>query len=105
MNGMNVQKMTVDLYGATIARMEGQTFASLFVGQPVLDEQEENAKGIVLMKLPCDEEVYNSLKSHAYPCPVVLTVRLKKAAGGKMGQHCVQLDLVKQPPGAPSKAA
>src|SRR5690606_22516792 len=92
------QKLTVDLYGATIARMDGgQVFASLYVGQPVVNEQEEGAKGIVLMKLPCDEDVYNTLKAPAYPCPVELTVRLKKAAGGKMGQHCTRLDVIKQP--------
>ncbi len=90
------QTLKVDLYGATIARMDGgQVFASLFVGQPVANEKEENAKGIVLMKLSCDEAVYNDLKASQYPCPVDLHIRLKKASGGKMGQHCFKLDLAK----------
>ncbi len=88
------QTLKCDLYGATIFRSDdGRAYASLFVGQPVVNEQEENAKGIVLMKLSCDEEVYTGLKSETYPVPVDLHVRLKKAAGGKMGQHCFKLDI------------
>lgn len=85
------QVLKVELYGASIARMDGgQVYASLYVGQPVINEQEENAKGINIMKIGCDEDVYNSLKSSEYPVPVDLHVRLKRAAGGKMGQHCTQ---------------
>jgi hypothetical protein len=82
------QTMTVDLYGASIADVEGKKYASLFVGQSVQDEKEENAKGIVVMKLPCDPEVYDALRISHYPSKVDLQVRLKKAAGGRMGQHC-----------------
>ncbi|MGN0922446.1 MAG: hypothetical protein ACI4NJ_12050 [Cellvibrio sp.] len=82
------QTMTVDLYGASISDIEGKKYASLFVGQAVQDEKEENAKGIVVMKLPCDPEVYDTLKLPRYPATVDLHVRLKKAAGGRMGQHC-----------------
>lgn len=93
---MSTQVLRADLYGASIARLDnGQVYCSLFVGQPVVDEQEENAKGIVLMKVSCDEDVYTSLKAPAYPCPVDLRVRLRKAAGGKMGQHCTGLELAR----------
>jgi hypothetical protein len=94
------QTMTVDLYGASIADVEGKKYASLFVGQAVQDEKEENAKGIVVMKLPCDPEVYESLKIARYPASVDLHVRLKKAAGGRMGQHCTGLSIKQSAPAA-----
>lgn len=97
------QVLKCELFGASIARMDGgQVYASLYVGQPVVDEKEENCKGIVLMKISCDEQVYNDLKAKQYPCPVDMHVRLKKAAGGKMGQHCFRLDVVNEvKPSAP----
>ena len=82
------QTMTIDLYGASIADVDGTKYASLYVGQAVVDEKEEKAKGIVMMKLPCDPEVYDTLRAPSYPCKVELQTRLKKAAGGRMGQHC-----------------
>lgn len=85
------QVINVDLYGASIANVDGKEYASLYIGQPVVDEREENAKGIILMKLPCDPSVYQSLSASKYPVSVELHVRLKKAAGGRMGQHCVKL--------------
>lgn len=100
---MNTQKMQFDLYGATIARLDdGAVYASLIVGLPVVDEKAENAKGINILKLSCDEDVYNSLKSPAYPVPVEADIRLRRAAGGRMGQHCVQLRVVR--PAAPAAA-
>lgn len=100
------QTMTVDLYGASISDVDGKKYASLFVGQAVQDEKEENAKGIVVMKLPCDPEVYDSLKLNRYPATVDLHVRLKKAAGGRMGQHCtgVSVKAAPSPSAATAKA-
>lgn len=86
-NVMN-QTMVVDLYGASLADVDGTKYASLYVGQQVIDEKAESAKGIVVMKLPCDPDVYESLRIAKYPSQVELQVRLKKAAGGRMGQHC-----------------
>ncbi|MBU3068784.1 hypothetical protein KOI40_03075 [Aestuariicella sp. G3-2] len=98
------QVLKCELYGASIARMDGgQVYASLYVGQPVVNEAEENAKGIVLMKIACDEQVYKDLKAPAYPCPVDMHVRLKKAAGGKMGQHCFKLDFPQPAKPAPTQ--
>ena len=99
---MLAQTLKVDLYGASIARMDGgQVYASLYVGQPVTDEDAENAKGIAIMKISCEEDVYNSLKANEYPCPVDLQVRLRRAGGGKMGQHCVKCDVVPIKAGGP----
>jgi hypothetical protein len=92
------QTIKADLYGATIARLEGgQVYASLFVGQPVVDEKEENAKGISVMKMSCEESVYNELAAKEYPCPVNIHARLKKASGGKTGLHCFKLDIAANP--------
>jgi hypothetical protein len=82
------QVMNVDLYGASLADVDGTKYASLYIGQRVVDEKEENAKGIVVMKMPCDPSVYDSLHISEYPAKVELHFRLKKAAGGRMGQHC-----------------
>lgn len=87
------QTMVVDLYGASIADVDGTKYASLYVGQAVVDEKEEKAKGIVMMKLPCDPEVYDTLRAPKYPIQVELQTRLKKAAGGRMGQHCTAVTL------------
>ncbi len=82
------QVMNVELYGASLADVDGTKYVSLYVGQHVVDEKEENAKGIVVMKLPCDPAVYDSLNFSKYPVQVELQCRLKKAAGGRLGQHC-----------------
>lgn len=87
------QVIVADLYGASIADVDGTKYASLYVGQAVVDEKEEKAKGIVMMKLPCDPEVYDTLRAPKYPVQVELQTRLKKAAGGRMGQHCTAVML------------
>lgn len=89
------QVMTVNLFGASLADVDGKQYASLYVGQEVVDEKEEGAKGVIVMKLPCDPDVYNALKLPKYPATVDLHVRLKKAAGGRMGQHCVKIEPVR----------
>lgn len=98
------QQMNVQVYGGSIARMDGQAFASLYVGQHVEDEAEQNAKGIEIMKVSCDERVYEEMKSDKYPFDATISVRLKKAAGGKMGQHCIGIKPVAPARQAPAKA-
>ncbi|MDO6748530.1 hypothetical protein [Gilvimarinus sp. 1_MG-2023] len=87
------QVLTVELYGASLADVDGRQYASLYIGQKVEDEKEEGAKGIVVMKMPCDPEVYQTLNPPKYPAQVQAHVRLKKAAGGRLGQHCVKVQL------------
>lgn len=99
------QVMTVNLFGASMADVDGRQYASLYVGQEVQDEKEEGAKGIVVMKLPCDPDVYNTLNLQKYPATVELHVRLKKAAGGRMGQHCVKITPPKTAQAAPAQKA
>ena len=95
------QVMNVELYGASLADVEGKKYASLYVGQHVVDEKEEGAKGIVMMKLPCDPEVYDSLRVTKWPAQIEMHVRLKKAAGGRLGQHCTAVNVrVGQAPSA-----
>ncbi len=89
------QQMNVQVYGGSIARMEGQVFASLYVGQHVENEAEQNAKGIEIMKVSCDEKVYEDMNASKYPFDAVISVRLKKAGGGKMGQHCVGIQVAR----------
>lgn len=101
---MNNQVMNFDLYGASFADIDGNQYVSLFVGQAVEDEQAENAKGIIIMKMSCDVDVYRSLDISKYPARVEAQVKLKKAAGGKMGQHCVKIT-PKQSSASPAASA
>lgn len=97
------QVLRVEVLGASFAAVDGQEFASLFVGQQA-EPGQSNAKGIEVMKLSCDVEVYRALdpNPNAYPMQVELHTRLKKAAGGKLGQHCVKALPV---PKTPAKVA
>ncbi|MDO3383850.1 hypothetical protein [Gilvimarinus algae] len=98
------QVLNVELYGASMADVDGRQYASLYIGQKVEDEKEEGAKGIVIMKMPCDPDVYHALNAPKYPAQVQAHVRLKKAAGGKLGQHCVKIaPAPSAAPSAPSK--
>lgn len=82
------QAINVEVYGATYFRSEsGQTHCSLFCGQPF--EEGADGKGIELMKISCEETVYQNLNAPEYPVKCQLEIKLKKAAGGKMGQHCI----------------
>lgn len=99
------QMLKVELYGASYFKNEGgQEFVSVFVGQPVVNEEEENAKGIVIMKVSAAPEVYHALNTKEYPCPVDMHVRMKKAAGGKLGMHCFKLDIIPPTRQTPSSA-
>lgn len=96
------QKMNVDIYSATIARIDdGKVYASIFVGQKVVDEKEENTKGLSLMKVACEPSVYESINLSSVPLSCEIIVRLKKGAGGKMNNHCTGISLT---PVRPSKA-
>jgi hypothetical protein len=84
--------MTVELYGASYFKAEDNNeYVSLFLGQQVQDEKAENAKGINIMKMPADSGVYESLLFKSYPVLVDISFRLKKAAGGKLGQVATKI--------------
>jgi len=84
--------MTVELYGASYFKAEsGEEYVSVFLGQQVQDEKQENAKGINIMKMPADAAVYQSLAFKNYPVVVDLSFRLKKAGGGKLGQVATKI--------------
>lgn len=88
--------ITTQLYGATKFVAEGGTaYTSLFIGQPA-DADDNNSKGIEVMKLSCDPDVFDTLTLPNYPHTVTLEIKLKKAAQGKLGQHCTKVVPVKQ---------
>ena len=97
--------MLVDVYAAQIAKMDsGQVYASLLVGQKVIDEAAENAKGLQIMKLSCNEDVYNAINLNVVPTACELQVVLKRGAGGKMSNHCVSYKPAQTQRPAPQKA-
>lgn len=83
------QTMRVEIYSATVARLDnGQVYAAIFVGQKVVNEEEENTKGLSIMKVACDPSVYESIDLSKVPLIADIKVKLKKGAGGKMNNHC-----------------
>ena len=88
------QQLQVELLGSSYVSVDGAEYASIFIGQPA-EEGSQNAKGIEVMKLSCDPDVFRSLPTVGYPLQVNLEVKLKKAAGGKLGQHCVKATSVR----------
>lgn len=88
------QQMQVELLGSSYVSVDGAEYASIFIGQQA-EEGSANAKGIEVMKVSCDPDVFRSLPSSGYPVVVNLEMKLKKAAGGKLGQHCVKASITK----------
>jgi hypothetical protein len=88
---MIIQQMTVEVLGASYSSVDGNEYASLFVGQKA-ESGSQNAKGVEVMKLSCDPEVFRALDGdpNGYPVVMELHTKLRKAAGGKMGQFCVK---------------
>lgn len=89
---MSEQTMKVTLYGATFFAAERDQFVSVFIGQPA-EVGSQSAKGIEVMKISCDPEVFQGLPADpsSFPMPVEMVVRLKRAGGGKLGQHCTRI--------------
>ena len=95
------QKMRVEILGSSFASVDGAEYASVYVGQQA-EVDSATAKGIEVMKMTCTPEVYRSLPVNGYPLQVELETKLKKVAGGKLGQVCVAALVV---PKQPVKAA
>lgn len=92
------QKMKVDIYSATFAQIDGgQIYTSLYIGQPVYNESEENTKGLSIMKMSCDPSVYSSIDLSTVPLKAEIMVRLKKGAGGKMNNVCTGIVVQPKP--------
>lgn len=83
------QVLRVEILGGSFASVDGAEYASVYIGQNA-DADSTNAKGIEVMKLACAPEVYRALPANGYPLQVELETKLKKAAGGKLGQYCIR---------------
>lgn len=82
------------LLGVTSINVDGSVYSSIFVGQDA-EEGSTTSKGIEVMKVSCDAEVFHSLPSKGYPLACEFEFNFKKVAGGKMGQHCVKATVSK----------
>jgi len=82
------QKMRVELLGTSFASVDGAEYASVYVGQEA-EKDSTTAKGIEVMKMTCTPDVFRSLPAAGYPLQVELETKLKKVAGGKLGQVCI----------------
>lgn len=52
------QKLKVDVYGLSLAEIEGRRFAAVYIGQPAVGDDAKNNKGIVIMKMPAEPKVF-----------------------------------------------
>jgi hypothetical protein len=90
-----VSTMKATLAGATTFTGDDRiNYSALYLAQPVQDEVQERAKGLVIMKLPCSEEVYNSLPSFNDLTPVEVDLVMKRGGGGKMAQTAVAVRVI-----------
>ena len=77
------------LLSVSSINVDGKVYSSVFLGQPAsLDS--ETSKGIEVMKVSCDQEVFSALPREGYPIDCTVELEFRKAGGGKMGQHCVK---------------
>lgn len=90
MNGNQV--MRVSILGGSLADVDGNQYASVYVGQRA-EPGSNSARGVEVMKVTCDPDVFRGLNPDpsAFPVDVDMHIRLKRAGGGRMGQHCVQI--------------
>jgi len=78
------------LLGVSSINVDGKVYSSIFIAQPA-ELSSETSKGLEVMKVPCDADVFNSLpRDGAYPMDCTVELEFRKAAGGKMGQHCTK---------------
>lgn len=75
--------------GASSVNVDGKVYSSIYLGQNA-EEGSDSSKGVEIMKVGCDAEVFHSLPKQGYPLDCAVELQFKKAAGGKMGQHCVK---------------
>lgn len=90
MNGTQI--MRVSILGGSLADVDGNQYASVYVGQRA-EQGSNSARGVEVMKVTCDPDVFRALDPNpeAFPVEVDMHIRLKRAGGGRMGQHCVKV--------------
>jgi hypothetical protein len=91
------QVLNVQILGTSYAAVDGAEYASVYIGQEA-EQGSATAKGIEVLKLGCTPEVFRQLPPAGYPLNVQLTTKLRKAAGGKMGQVAVSVRIPSQTP-------
>ncbi|MDP2506719.1 hypothetical protein [Oceanobacter sp. 3_MG-2023] len=91
------QSMTATLYGALDSRADQNRYTYLWLGAPVYNEKEQGAKGIDMMKMKCDPEVYDSLCFKNYPCEVQVEFILTRGGQSKITQKAVAVLPARQP--------
>lgn len=75
--------------GVSSINVDGKVYSSIFLGQQA-EQASTTAKGVEVMKVNCDLDVFNALPREGYPLMCDLELEFRKVGGGKMGQHCVK---------------
>ncbi len=80
--------------GVSSVNIDGKVYSSIFIAQPA-DLASASSKGLEVMKVNCDQDVFNGLPRDGYPLDCNVDLEFRKAGGGKMGQHCVKASPVR----------
>lgn len=76
------------LYSVQLATgPNGERYVKAFIGGP----SDENTKGISLMSLSCEPDVFDQVQIKNYPADVELETQLVRGGQNKMKQHVVSI--------------
>lgn len=88
---MLTSTLNATLYSVQLAvGPNGERYVKAFVGQPA-DLADESTKGISLMSLSCEPEVFDQVNIKDYPASVEIDTQLIRGGQNKMKQHVVAI--------------
>ena len=94
----------VILLGIQCPVYDGIAYGKLFIGVPVENEQEENAKGLQVLSMELDQAAYDAVSLPACPVEAEIDVLNTRGAKNAIRHKCVAIRLSSASP-SKSKAA
>lgn len=89
---MKKQKMLATLYSIQLSQVEQIRYVKAFVGE---QSEDENTKGISVMSMSCEPEVFDKTVLKSYPCEVEIEYVNVRAGQNKMTQRVVGIQPVR----------
>lgn len=102
-----VMKQKMLVLGVERTTVERSVFVSAFVGRQADAERVADTRGLAISKITVDPAVFDKFPAVTDPVELELSIKLVKAAGGKMQPRIVDVDAVRNAPvsrPAPAKA-
>ena len=85
--------MTAQVLGGRRFDINGTKMAQLHLAIPS-DSDNDDMVGLEVMKANCPYQLLDSLKSEVFPAEFELSVRMKTAAGGKVGIEVLSMSKI-----------